>query len=128
MNAWYVFYHAGKQSLRMRCWVKVLKVLHYKAGYEVRTEKYADGEIGSGPGFTIRSAYTPQGKYIGNPNMARLLCDKKGIAPELRTPKHNVCSVGKSKKNGMWNGWSHRAIAQFKTRKEGGRFAERASQ
>jgi len=107
--------------------VKVLKVLHYKAGYEVRTEQYMDGEIGSGPGFTIRVAYTPQGKYIGDPKMAKILCEKRGIAPELRTPKNQVCSVGKSKKNGMWYGWSHRAIAKFKTRKEAARFAERVS-
>mgnify|MGYP001572792165 CR=1 FL=1 len=87
----------------------VEKVLHYKAGFEVRTER-VDGTESTD--FTIRSAYTPDGSYIGDPKMARMLCVKYGIRPEL-VDGDKVCSVGFSERDQKWYGWSHRAIFGF---------------
>lgn len=38
---------------------------------------------------------------------------KLQIEPEKRTKDAEVCTIGKSKKNGKWYGWSHRAYAGF---------------
>lgn len=38
---------------------------------------------------------------------------KLRIEPEKADPSHSVCSIGKSKKNGKWYGWSHRAYGGF---------------
>jgi len=92
---------------------EVIRVRHYKAGYEVRTE-LIDGQEFSCPDFEIQSAYTPDGLYIGDPKMARQLCKKFGIKPEYRTPTSSVCSIGFREKEGKWFGWSHRAIFGFK--------------
>lgn len=63
--------------------------------------------------FKVTSAYTPSGEYIGNPKTAHYLVIKRGITPELATPKNNVCSVGYCTTDGKWYGWSHRAIVGF---------------
>lgn len=60
------------------------------------------------------SVYTEQGDYIGSvDNMIVRLLSDRGILPEKADPKHNVCSIGKSFKDGKWYGWSHRAIYGF---------------
>ncbi len=60
------------------------------------------------------SVYTEQGDYIGSlDNMTLGLLNKYGILPEKADLKHNVCSIGKSFKDGKWYGWSHRAIYGF---------------
>lgn len=92
---------------------KVIRTIHYKAGYEVRTE-LIDGKEFACPDFEILSAYTSGGLYIGDSKMARLLCKKRGIKPEYRTPTSNVCSIGFSEEQAKWFGWSHRAICGFK--------------
>ena len=93
--------------------MEVLKVLHYKAGYEVRTIKYEEGEIGGGPGFTHRVAFTPSGDYIGEPKDDRYQVVERGIAPEKIDADHNVCSIGFSERAQKWYGWSHRALCGF---------------
>ena len=90
--------------------VKVLKVRHYKVGYEVRTEKV---EVEGNPEVIIRSAYTPDGKYIGSPRTARYLIVKRGIKPELADPGDRVCTVGFCERENKWYGFSHRAICGF---------------
>ena len=90
--------------------MRVIKVLHYKAGYEVRTQEYEEGEIGNGPGFTMRAAFTPSGDYIGDPRDARYLVVKRGIQPRKANPDHSVCSIGFCPLEQKWYGWSHRAI------------------
>ncbi len=65
-------------------------------------------------GETHKVARTFGGNYIGNPAMAKLLCDERGIEPDLITRDSNICSIGFSKKYGKWYGWSHRAIFGFK--------------
>jgi hypothetical protein len=61
----------------------------------------------------LRSTYNPNGDYIGEPKMAKMLADK-GIIPEKSKKDHCVCSIGYSPKDKKWYGWSHRAIYGFK--------------
>ena len=89
-----------------------LNVRKYKAGYEVRTE-LIDGSDYGGEDFELKSAYTPDGDYIGNSVWAHRLCKKRGIKPEKVNPDTNVCSIGFCKDDQKWYGWSHRAIYGF---------------
>lgn len=96
---------------------EVIKTLNYKAGFQVRTERRRYGHYHpdrlDSEWFTMRSAYTPDGDYIGDVKTARYLVLKRGIAPELRTPTSNGCSVGFCESEQKWYGWSHRAIFGF---------------
>ena len=91
---------------------EVKKVIH-KDGYEIRHEVIDGKEYGGVPDTTLRSCYTPNGDYIGDPKIARML-SKWGIKPEKSDKKDNTCSIGFSEKDGKWYGWSHRAICGFK--------------
>lgn len=82
---------------------------NYKAGYVVRTETH---QHGSGD-FEMKTAYTPDGDYIGDPKRAYRLCKTRGIKPEKSSPDHCVCSIGFSDTEQKWYGWSHRAIFGF---------------
>ncbi len=62
---------------------------------------------------TMSVARSLDGTYIGTPDVAHMLCDKRGIMPEKARPGHGVCSIGFSAKDGKWYGWSHRAIYGF---------------
>lgn len=90
----------------------ILQTRNYKAGYQIRTE-LVDGKEFGGDDFKIKSAYTPEGLYIGNGKNAYFLCKKKGIKPELSHPGNNVCSIGFNEQEQKWYGWSHRAIYGF---------------
>lgn len=57
-------------------------------------------------------AHNKNGNYVGNPDTAKRLLER-GIEPELANKDDNVCSIGKSLKDGKWYGWSHRAINGF---------------
>ena len=107
---------------------EVLRVRRYKgpAPYEVRTELVDGGEYGMND-FEMRSAYTPDGLYIGDPEMARLLCIKRGIFPELARLNAKVCSIGWAPEANKWYGWSHRAIHGFETKAQAKRFARSVS-
>ena len=89
---------------------KTLSARIYKAGYEVRTEEYGVRDEKS---LIVESAYTLDGKYIGNPKTAHLLCVKNGIKPELASETDCTCSIGFSEQKQKWFGWSHRAIYGF---------------
>lgn len=91
---------------------EIKNIRRYKAGYQVRTE-VIDGSIYGSPDFEMKSAYTPDGTYIGDPRIAYFLCKKKGIKPELRTLDSRVCSIGFCEREQKWAGWSHRCIAFF---------------
>lgn len=82
--------------------------------YVAKTEIWKIKEDKSDPGTEIKSAYTKNGDYIGDLKMAKFLIGK-GITKFSKTnPRHSVCSIGLDGKNGIWYGWSHRAIAGFK--------------
>jgi len=91
---------------------QILKVRRYKAGYEIRHE-LIDGSDYGGDDLTLKSAYTPEGHYIGNSRDGYRLCKVMGIKPELSVPEHNVCSIGWCETKQKWFGWSHRAIYGF---------------
>ena len=110
----------------------VLATRKYKAGYEVREELSQTnfevvpmgGEVDadmqelidaitSKKHVIVKSAYTPNGDYIGDSKTAHFLIVKRGIKPEKANPTHNVCSVGFCEKEQKWYGWSHRAIFGF---------------
>lgn len=91
---------------------QVMKVRVYKAGYAVHDELIDGDEYGC-ENFLIKSAYTPNGDYIGDPKTAYRLVRKRGIQPEKASEQHNVCSIGFSPSEQKWYGWSHRAIYGF---------------
>ena len=90
--------------------IERLNVRHYKVGYDVRTERVTEGDDSP---VIVRSAYTPEGYYIGTSKFAHNLMVKRGIKPELVNPKDQVCSIGFCEKEQRWYGWSHRAIRGF---------------
>ena len=59
------------------------------------------------------SFYTKDGVYIGGVSDIEYLLKDRWIEPELSENRDCVCSIGKSKKDGKWYGWSHRAIFGF---------------
>lgn len=95
---------------------EVLSERNYKAGYQVREERLTDDE---NPPVTLRTAYTPNGEYIGTSVWAYRLCKVRGIKPELSPAPtcdgepRRVCSIGFSEKLQKWYGWSHRALFGF---------------
>jgi hypothetical protein len=91
--------------------MEILSTRNYKAGYKVQKERHLVGD--DNESVVIRSAYTPEGLYVGDPRTARFLILKRGIKPELADPNDNVCSVGFNEKEQVWYGWSHRAICGF---------------
>jgi hypothetical protein len=93
--------------------VKHIKTWHYKAGYDVKYEEISGDEAGNGSPFIMRSAYTLDDDYIGDPKMARRLIVDMGIKPEKASPGHTICSIGFCEDNQLWYGWSHRAIFGF---------------
>lgn len=103
---------------------RILWSRRFKAGYILRREIWTLGHETPVP---ITVAVSPSGDYIGDARTARRLCVKFGIAPERRTRKSKVCSVGYSTRRRKWFGWSHRAIAGFATRRQAARFAESVS-
>lgn len=103
---------------------EVKNIRRYKAGYEVRTV-IIDGEEYGGDDVELKSAYTPEGYYIGNSVWAYRLCKTRGIKPEIKSSLVNrdpsefnggagpTCSIGFCKSEQRWYGWSHRAISGF---------------
>lgn len=64
------------------------------------------------PGYTLmRSAYSPEGLYLGSTKTAHLLWKKYGITRFFGNDK--IAFVGQSDRH-VWHGWSHRAIGKFK--------------
>jgi hypothetical protein len=89
---------------------KVLSIRRFKAGYEIRNERVSMPEC---PTVDMRSAYTPDGDYIGDARFAHRIVAVRGIKPEKSDPEHSVCSIGFCEREQKWYGWSHRAIWGF---------------
>lgn len=106
-------------------------VRHYKVGYEVRhlmvkPEPDRRGRAYVAP-IPIVVAFTADGHFIGSSRDAHRLMVRMGIQPELRTRHSQTCSIGYSRRRRKWYGWSHRAIAGFRTRTAAARFAQSVS-
>jgi hypothetical protein len=70
--------------------------------------------MGDDEPVNLESAYTHYGDYIGNPDMAKFICDKMKILPQLACEGDNICTIGFCPDDGKWYGWSHRAIVGFR--------------
>ena len=106
----------------------IISERRFKAGYIVREELIDGTEYGC-EDFTMKSAYTPDGNYIGDQKIAHFLCKKLGIKPqprpvetyhfgaEMAAEANNgrgfTCSIGFCEAEQKWYGWSHRAIYGF---------------
>ena len=90
----------------------ILRTRHYKVGY-IGQETLIYGNQYGCEDFTVKSAHTLSGNYIGEPKWAWQLFHKWGVKPEKAAPFHNVCSIGFSERDQKWYGWSHRAIFGF---------------
>ncbi len=77
--------------------IKILETIK-KDGYEIRREEYSGADYGVDENIILEMAYTPNGDFIGDPNEAKALVEKLGIAPEKSDPNHSVCSIGWSEK------------------------------
>lgn len=53
------------------------------------------------------------GEYIGDKEMARVLCEKHGVEPEA-LEEGGTCVIGWSESEQKYYGWSHRAMYGFK--------------
>ncbi len=91
---------------------KLLGERKYKAGYVIRHE-LINGKPYGCEDFEMKSAYTPDGLYLGDSKMAYRLCNTRGIKPELNLEDHKTCSIGFCEREQKWYGWSHRAIYGF---------------
>lgn len=83
-----------------------------KDGYEIREELVTFYFNDDEQVQITKSAYAPDGGYIGRPEDAQALI-KRGIAPELAYPDKKHCAIGFSEREQKWYGWSHRAIYGF---------------
>ncbi len=101
---------------------KVLKVRKYKVGYKIRDELLTGDEACGLENFVMKSAYSPDGHYIGSTKDAHRLVVKRGIKPEpmpascVGSPLAglHICSIGFCEREQKWFGWSHRAIHGFR--------------
>lgn len=98
-------------------------------GYIYRREIVDDSEYGGDGNLEMVCCYAEDtGHWIGDGRMARSLCKKYGLRQiQKRTTKSCVATIGYQPDEKKWYGWSHRAIAGFKTRKAAERFAESVS-
>lgn len=102
--------------------MQITKVRNFKAGYQIRYEQLTAEEAGVEGGMELKSAYTPEGHYIGSSRWAYRLTVKMGIKPEIRQILNNMdanggrgypCSIGFCERAQVWYGWSYRAISSF---------------
>jgi len=104
-----------------------------KGAYELRLERTSvslNGGLAAIDGRAIEpddliprvsevwSAYTHDGLYLGDEEMAELVLVKLGIKPELSPNtdadgRNPCCSIGFREKDQKWYGWSHRAYNGF---------------
>lgn len=58
-------------------------------------------------------AYTHDGTYIGEPDIAKYLFEDVGLDSVESTTSGGHCNIGFNSKEQKWYGWSHRAIFGF---------------
>ena len=90
------------------------KLVEERKFYNVYDEKWLTHweDKPSDDTMDITVARNKNGDYIGNIEMARILCDRHGIEPECREPGV-ACAFGWSEDKERFFGWSHRAIVGF---------------
>jgi hypothetical protein len=80
-----------------------------RGNYTVETQVIT----GYGGGKKVTSAYNLNGSYIGNEEVAELLCGKFEIEPRLSHPSHVVCTIGYIPRWKRWAGWNSKSICSF---------------
>lgn len=93
--------------------IEIKSIKPTKYGYVIREEVVDQTNLGSEIPLTLLTAYTNDGYYIGNPGIAKFICNQMGIKPELIHKNSRVCSIGFNEDEQRWYGWSHRAIFGF---------------
>lgn len=90
------------------------KLVEERELYDVYEEKWLTHyeDMPADDTMDIIIARNKNGDYIGNPEMAKILCDKHGISPQCRRDS-NVCNFGWSESGQRAFGWSHRALQFF---------------
>lgn len=103
---------------------KIIKV-HSRPCYDIVMEETMMGMSKRDKPFVISYAVSKSGDYIGDTKTAYHLVNKFGISVfEKRTTGSGVCSIGYNLQKRKWYGWSHRAIASFKEKRDAKRFAK----
>jgi len=90
---------------------EIIKELEKNGIFTLNLEKWWQGD--DEPKTEMVAAYNPSGDYIGSLSDLMHICGRWGIRPEKASPNHSVCSIGFSKRDQKWYGWSHRAIFGF---------------
>ncbi len=117
--------------------IKVISEMHTDFGYVIRREiwpgvsfsvetpedadettlEIVDTIAGAHGPAEMETCYTYSGDWIGNLEVAKRLCNERGIAPEHPNgPMPGIlqpCCIGFSAREQKWYGWSHRAIFGF---------------
>jgi hypothetical protein len=101
---------------------------HYP-GYIYRREIIDDSDYGGDGKLEMVNCYSDEtGHWIGDARTAKAICKDYGLRQvQKRTKESCVATIGFQPEEKKWYGWSHRAIAGFKTRKAAERFAESVS-
>ena len=103
---------------------KILKIQELPV-YNIVTELIAKGSYGCPVEMPIKYAVDKRGVYLGDVHMANILTKKHGISVfEKRIPDNNIATIGYNLHKRKWFGWSHRAIASFKDKRDAKRFAQ----
>ena len=82
-------------------------------GYSLVTVLNTPPKYMGGKPFKTTKAISNCGGYIGDEKVAKLICEDRGIIPERVSQNAGVCSIGFSKNDSKWYGWSHRAMHGF---------------
>lgn len=90
--------------------VKVLKEI-IRDRYIIRRQRIQP--IPNEEPVTVEIAYTFNGNYVGEEDLAKYLFDEMGLEKVQPSDNSNVCNIGFNAKNKKWYGWSHRAIHGF---------------
>jgi hypothetical protein len=80
-----------------------------------------------GDEYTMLSAYTLDGEYIGRSKDAHRLQRRFGLHFVTREESKIAFQVAYCPAEGKWYGWSHRAIYGFSRRRDAERFARSVS-
>lgn len=103
---------------------ELLSTRKYKTGYEIRKYLYSEEDAAGGSDMVMRSAFTTDGgHYVGSPKWAYMIFRTKGLSDvQPSRPVGDIdanggfgytCSVGYSRLEEKWFGWSHRAMYGF---------------
>lgn len=102
---------------------KILKVVPNPV-INIVTELILANTYGCPIDMPIKYATDKRGQYLGDVTTANRLVKKYGISVfEKRLPGNSICTIGYSLHKRKWYGWSHRAIAGFKDKRDAARFA-----